>query len=154
MASLIESVLKNELEGLRVRLSHGADPNERDTDGRSPLIYAAIRGRSEIARLLFEHRVGVDTQDGLGYSALHYVAQNYFCEFARLLIRHAATVDVEDNHGNTPLGRAVFESQGRGVMISILLDAGADRNHQNKYGKTPMDLAKLIANYDVTQFFK
>ena len=41
----------------------------------------------------------------------------------------------------------------RGELILFLLRAGADRNHRNKRGKAPVDLAKNIANHDVTQFF-
>ena len=75
-------------------------------------------------------------------------------EMARLLIEHGATIDVEDSHGNTPLWRAVFNSEGRGDLIRILLHAGADRQHVNKHGKTPLGLAETIANYDELQFFE
>ncbi len=73
---------------------------------------------------------------------------------ARLLLDKGATVDIADIHGNTPLWRTVFNSHGRGELISILLNAGADRNHRNKHRKTPLDAAKTIANYDIAQFFK
>ncbi len=153
MASLIDSVLTNDLRGLQAGLLQGADPNERDANGRTLLIHAAIDGKLEIAKVLLEQSADVNAQNGLGYSALHYAAQNYFPELATLLIGHGAMVDAEDIHGNTPLGRAVFESKGRGGVIAVLLEARADRNHRNKHGKTPTDLAKLIANYDTTQFF-
>jgi ankyrin repeat protein len=61
--------------------------------------------------------------------------------------------NIEDRHGNTPLGRAVFNSRGRGELITALLKAGADRYHRNAYGKTPTELANTIANYNVAQFF-
>lgn len=153
MASLIEHVFKNDLGGLQAGLSQGENPNERDGDKRTPLIHAAIDGKLEAAKLLLEGGVDIGAQDSYGYTALHYAAQNYFPELAALLIGLGAKVEAEDNHGNTPLGRAVFESKGRGELISILLKAGADRNHRNKHGKTPMDLATLIANYNIAQFF-
>jgi ankyrin repeat protein len=61
----------------------------------------------------------------LGNSALHYAAQEYHCEMARLLLDSGASVDIQDKHGNTSLWRAVFNSRGRGDVISILLKAGA-----------------------------
>jgi uncharacterized protein len=82
------------------------------------------------------------------------MAQEHHAGIAALLISHGASVDVEDRHGNTSLWRAVFNSRGRGDLITVLLNAGANRNHRNKHGKTPIDLAKTIANYDVAQFFK
>ncbi|HZM82946.1 MAG TPA: ankyrin repeat domain-containing protein [Candidatus Limnocylindrales bacterium] len=55
--------------------------------------------------------------------------------------------------GNTPLFVAVFNSQGRGDLIQLLRGAGADPFKQNSSGQTPVGLARLIANYDVAQFF-
>jgi uncharacterized protein len=124
-----------------------------DSDGRTPLIQAATDNRLELAKLLLESGANVDAQDRLGKSALHYAAQEYHCEMARLLLASGASVDVQDKHGNTPLWRAVFNSRGRGDVISILLKAGADKSHRNKTGKTPLELANTIANYNIVQFF-
>ena len=117
------------------------------------MIHATVDGKLEFAKVLLDAGTDVNARDYIGYSALHYAAQNYLPEMATLLIAHGADVDAEDQYGNTPLWRATFDSKGRGELITILLKAGADRNHLNKKGKTPLDLAKLIANYDVLQFF-
>jgi ankyrin repeat protein len=153
MILLIESVLKNDLSGLQTALAQGADPNERDNEGRSPLIHAAIDNRLEAAELLLGSGADPDAQDEVGNSALHYAAQEHHPEMAVLLIGHRAIIDVEDIHGNTPLWRAVFNSRGRGELINILLGAGANKHHRNKRGKTPMELAQTIANYNILQYF-
>jgi ankyrin repeat protein len=150
---LTRLVFTNDLDGLRSTLSSGADPNEIDNDCRTPLIHAAIDDKREVANLLIDAGANVNAHDGLGNTALHYAAQNYHCAMVSLLIRHGATVDAEDIHGNTPLWRAVFNSRGRGDLIVTLLSAGADRNRKNKHGKTPVDLANTIANFDVAKFF-
>jgi uncharacterized protein len=103
--------------------------------------------------LLLEFGAQVDVQDESGNSALYYAAQGYFPELATMLISRGAAVDIQDQYGNTPLWRAVFNSAGRGELISILLKAGADRNHRNQRGKSPLELANTIANFNVTQFF-
>lgn len=153
MTSLIESIFKNDLAGLRAALAGGATPNGRDNTGRTPLIHAATDNQLEAARLLLDFGAQVDIQDVLGNSALHYAAQGYHPELATMLISHGATVDIQDEYGNTPLWRAVFNSAGRGELISILLKAGADRNHRNQRGKSPLELAKTIANFNIVQFF-
>lgn len=71
----------------------------------------------------------------------------------RRLLDAGANIEAEDAWGNTPLGRAVFESKGRGEVITFLLSRGADRLHANKHGVSPLSLAQSIANYDVAQFF-
>jgi hypothetical protein len=48
---------------------------------------------------------------------------------------------------------AVFNSRGDGDLIMLLRDRGADPFHANERGKTPVGLARLIANHDVARFF-
>jgi len=153
MDSLISYVLRDDVPGLQRAIANGAKPSERDGDGRTPLIHAAIDNRLAVADLLLQSGADTDAQDRLGNSALHYAAQEHHLELTSLLINYGATVDLEDGHGNTPLWRAVFNSRGRGELIQILVTAGADRHHRNKHGKTPFDLANSIANYDVVRFF-
>jgi ankyrin repeat protein len=153
MASLIDYVFQNNLEGLKASLAQGSDTNQVDSDGRTPLIQAAIDNRLEVAKLLLESGANVNAQDALGNSALHYAAQEYHCEMAMLLLGNGASVDMQDKHGNTPLWRAVFNSRGRGEVIAILLKAGADKSHRNRTGKTPLELTKTIANYNIAGFF-
>lgn len=154
MASLMDFVFRNDLHGLGMELARGADPNERDMEGRTPLIQATIDNRLELAQKLLDFGAQVNAQDRLGNSALHYAAQEYRIEIAQLLLKqNGAIADTVDAYGNTPLWRAVFNSRGREKLIQNLLDAGADRNHKNRNGKSPLDLAKTIANFDITQFF-
>lgn len=153
MATLIESVLAGDLGTLQVLLTQNANPDDVDEDGRTPLIHSAIDGRAEIAQALIEAGADVDAKDSLGNSALHYAAQEHQHRIASMLLQAGAQVDSEDIHGNTPLWRAVFNSKGNGDLIRLLLSFGADRWHRNKRGKSPLDLANTIANYDVTQFF-
>jgi hypothetical protein len=47
----------------------------------------------------------------------------------------------------------VFASRGRGEIILALLRAGADRDHLNKHGVSPSQLARKVTNYDLAQFF-
>lgn len=56
--------------------------------------------------------------------------------------------------GNTPLFVAVFNSKGRGDLISLLRERGADPLKANKSGQTPAGLARLIGNYDVARLFE
>jgi ankyrin repeat protein len=96
----------------------------------------------------------VNAQNNEGWTALHFAAQDYQAEMARWLLEHGAAVDPQDQHGNTPLWRAVFNSQGRGNMISVLLGKGADADRRNRHGVSPRELASTIANYDVERFVR
>ena len=69
------------------------------------------------------------------------------------MLRAGASVDLRNAFGNTPLFVAVFNSNGRGEFIQLLRSYGADPLHTNTSGRTPVGLARLIANPDVAQFF-
>ena len=96
----------------------------------------------------------VNSKSVEGWAPLHIAAQNFQKDAALSLLKAGADVDVKDDHGNTPLWKAVFESRGRGEIISLLVLHGADPDLKNNTGKSPRDLANSIANYDVKQFFK
>ena len=91
--------------------------------------------------------------DRLGNTPLHLAAQEGSLEAARVLIDRGASVDQANQHGNTPLFVAVFNSRGRGDLIALLRERGADPLVVNNAGQTPAGLARLIANFDVAQYF-
>ena len=134
-------------------LEAGADINERDSDGRTALHHATIEGEERLVDLLLGRTAQPALADHEGWTPLHYAARGYELPIARRLLDAGAPVDVLDAHGNTPLFRAVFDSRGRGEMIRLLLQAGADRDRKNRHGTSPWDLAETISNYDVKQWF-
>lgn len=127
--------------------------SETDRAGRTPLHYAALEGRvGDVVRLLREG-ANPDALDREGFAPLHFAAQEYQVEATRALLDGGASVEVANRFGNTPLSTATFNSNGRGDIIVMLREAGADPLHVNKFGQTPVGLARLIANYDVAQYF-
>lgn len=125
-----------------------------DKFGRAPLHYAAAC--DDLPGVLDALKAGVDpdAQDSRGWVPLHFAAQEGCLAAARALLDHGAAIDVVDVHGNTPLWVAVFNSRGRGDVIQLLRERGADPWHTNGSGQTPVGLARLIGNYDVAQFFR
>ena len=118
----------------------------------SSLLIAALEGNvDEVSRLLASG-CDPDAGDRQGFVALHFAAQEYFPGIVRLLLESGATVDAENDWGNTPLWTAVFNSQGRGEVIELLREWGADPTHMNRSGRTPLNLARLIGDSDVGRF--
>lgn len=150
---LFEAVLERDLEQIKFLLASGFDAERKDGQGRTALMEATIEGSEEIVRILMQAGANPNAHDRQGYTALHFAAQNYQPGIARVLIDGGAAVDAVDGFGNTPLWRSVFASKGRGEVIRLLLEAGADRNFKNNSGVSPLDLAQTIGNYDIGQFF-
>ncbi len=149
---LLNALLQPDLSALKRLIEASADLNDRDDTGRTVLMHAAIDGTSEVVQLLLDSGALPNLQDESGFTALHFAAQNYCLEAARLLLLGGANVDICDEFGNTPLFKAVYGSKGRGEIIVMLLEAGADPSRKNLSGVSPAELAQRIANYDVRQF--
>jgi ankyrin repeat protein len=135
------------------------DEKSIDRLGRSALHYAAAEQNLDQINLdqirrLIQGGSDVNLADRDGWTPLHFAAQSHNAEVARLLLDSAASVDPRDGHGNTPLWRAVFNSQGRGELIELLRSRGANPLSKNGSGVSPVELARSIANYDVARFFQ
>lgn len=154
MNDLMKAIARKNLHEALEALAGGADANQTEFDGNTPLMEAVILGQCDLTAMLLQHGAVPNIQNPEGWTALHFAADGHFHEIASQLLQHGAIVDVEDRHGNTPLARTVFSSRGRGEMILLLLASNADRHHANRSGVTPLSLASRIANYDVLHFLK
>ncbi len=76
--------------------------------------------------------------DRLGWTALHRAISHGDIPITRALIEAGVPVDAEDRRGETALFFAVFQDP---ALLDILLSAGADPNHRNSLGDTPLFLA-------------
>ena len=92
-------------------LTHGANPNAKDTNGRSSLHFAVFTGKLSIAKLLLDSCAHVNLVDNYGHVPLHLVACSGVEETARL------------------------------PLIRLLLDNGADTKMATIIGDTALDLA-------------
>lgn len=87
---------------------HGADPNERDEPGVSPLGWGAIGNHSAVIRVLLANGAKVNEIDGLGMTPLLYAASIDFgdTEVVELLLGANADPGCKDKQGLTPAGLA------------------------------------------------
>lgn len=120
---------------------------------RAPLHFAVMGDELPTLKALLAKGESPNVQDEQGFTPLHLAAQQGSLAAATALLDAGASVDVENSFGDTPLFVAVFNSGGRGELIRLLRSRGADPRHGNASGQTPVGLARLIANYDVAQFF-
>jgi ankyrin repeat protein len=124
-----------------------------DRYGRTELHYAALDGDAEKIAELIVQGISPGAPDDDGRTPLHAAVQGGFFSACVALLEAGAPVNVRDANGNTPLSIAVFESRGRGDIIKLLRDHGADPRLANNHGVSPLKLALTIANFNVRQFF-
>ena len=128
-------------------------PPQHDEFGRSGLHYAARDGDVAGVRKWIKKGADVNAADKAGWTPLHFAAQALSVEVVRVLLENGASVDPVDGHGSTPLWRAVSASRGEGGVIQALRAAGADPWKKNKFGVSPVESARMVANFDIAQWF-
>ena len=136
------------------KLHAGTDVDTVDSGGRTLLMEAVIKRDHELINILINNGADVNIRDKRNWTALHFAAQEYDLLSTQKLVQGGANVDAQDDYGNSVISRAVFNSRGRGDVIQVLLNHGADVNIKNNSGISALDLAKRISNYDIVQFFQ
>src|SRR5207237_7361410 len=58
-----ERSAKENFEAIKLLLDLGLDPNSANNDGRTPLMVAAMKGRSDVVQLLVDRGAKLDTRD-------------------------------------------------------------------------------------------
>jgi len=106
--------------------------------GQSPLHIACVRGVHKTS-LLLENGADVNKIDGNGKTPLFYAG----FEESMILLKEGAYVDrIEFFHGRTPLfGCNLDDSEVSSIDVEksrLLIEHGADVNHQDDYGKTAL----------------
>lgn len=150
----LSSLYKNDRESFNEAIVELDDINYQDKDGRSLLIYAVLENDIDLVEALINRGAKVNLNDNNGWTALHFAANEHLVAITKLLIKKGADVNAKDSYGNTVIWRAVFASKGRGEIIELLLDNGADPSIVNDSDVSALSLADTIGNYDVSQFFR
>ncbi|MBI2680588.1 MAG: ankyrin repeat domain-containing protein [Candidatus Solibacter usitatus] len=138
------------VDAVRAALAAGGDVNERDIDGSTPLMHAALECRAEIVSLLLER--GADARlrsqsgrpgsfTGNGQTAL-LVASGCF------MARRRAELAPERH---MPAGYAAYELAAPLKMARDLIAHGAEVNTADAAGRTPLMMAAMQGWADVVR---
>ena len=153
----IESVFEisnlDEIEKIRKKLNSGLDINVVDSGGRTLLMQACIEQNHELIEILLKMGAAVNIREERNWTALHFAAQNHDITAMTLLIEKGADVNAKDDYDNSVILKATSGSGGNGESIRLLLKHGADCKVKNKSGISALDLAKMVTNFDLMQYF-
>ncbi|KAK2812205.1 hypothetical protein FQN50_001563 [Emmonsiellopsis sp. PD_5] len=112
-----------------VLLKTGLDPTARDTNGQTPLWWAAKEGHDLVIKLFSS----TDTV------TLPTLAAEGHQELIKSLLERGYDVNTKDFRKRTPLHNAI--SCGDLELAAALISSGADTNSEDNYGTTPLQLA-------------
>ena len=135
-AAFFANVTPQEVEDC---LQWGADVNETDDNGNTPLHWAGYNENPEIAIALLDAGADVNATNNVGSTPLLMASSNENPDVAIALLDAGADVNATNNVGSTPL---LMASSNENPDVAIaLLDAGADVDATNNDGSTPLHWA-------------
>jgi ankyrin repeat protein len=139
--SLLRAVAAGDVSLTKSLLRDGADPNETDRTGQTPLLRAAYRlDHLELINALLDAGADPNIADQDGNMPLIVGATDDRLETVRMLIEHGADVDAANRDGDTPLTNAACWGSRR--VVDLLLKHGADPRRPDGAGVTGEQLAR------------
>lgn len=129
---LIQASAKGDPAEIQKLVKQGANVNEADAKGITPLMYAAMSGKTEAVEALLSLGANLNAQDKYGYSALIHSLSYGYEDMSQLLIESNADVNARTYNGDTPLLIALAKC--RTPTIKMLINNGADINAGNNQG--------------------
>ena len=122
------------MEIVRILIDAGAKLNLKTETGSTALMAAAGRARPKAVAMLLQ--AGAD---------VHAVNRQKSTALIIALETHHLLKDVDK------AGEVVYRVRANGddilETVRLLVEAGADINHKNKFGDTPLERARLIAGW-------
>ncbi len=119
-------------------LNQSINVNEKDTMGRTPLMYAAVRNYCvEILKLLLDKgkNIDINATDSEGNNALIYAVDRGNIDAVKLLLqKKELDINKKNNKNETALTFAIRRNNLE--LVKLLLEKGADVNNANKLGIT------------------
>ena len=96
------AVVTNNVEAIKQHVATGSNLNEKDPfGGSSPLISAALFGKTEIAKILIGAGADINLQNNDGSTALH--TASFFCrpEIVKMLLDKRADKTIKNKYSST-----------------------------------------------------
>ena len=123
LADLIE---RGERRAALALIESGADVNEPQGDGTTPLHWAAYRVEPELSALLLARGARPDAMNAYGASPLGEAAKTGSIELVEILLEAGADPEARNADGQTALMLAA--RSGSAAIAELLIDHGADVN--------------------------
>jgi alkylhydroperoxidase family enzyme len=119
IAGLCAAAKEGNAEAVRKLTQQGVPPDEQDTQGATPLWYAAARGHTDIVRVLLEtNAVDVNATTVDKRTPLFWPAAYGYVEVVKLLLDYGAQQNYEDKVGRSPL--TIARIHGETEIVKIL----------------------------------
>lgn len=142
---ILNSVKKNDIQGVSKALESGVDVNTADNNKRSLLLIATVNQQTGMARLLVKHGANVNHQADNLDSPFLYAGASGQTELVQLFLDHEARFDLFNRYNGTALIPAC--ERGHVETVRLLANTkGFPVDHVNRLGWTALMEAILLGD--------
>jgi len=150
---LIHAALHNEIDNVRLLLTHNVDIDTQTVHGQTPLLVAAKHNYLELAEILLENSANVNLKTNKHRSALITAAKYGHVKMLFLLLKYGAKVNNQTVRGASALLYAA--SEGHEECVRLLLQQPkcnlelAGRFHHGEKKKKPIEVAREAGHENI-----
>lgn len=123
---------------LQNAIKNGADLNAKSITGKTVLMNLIEHFNTSSALLVLKGNVNPNLPDAFGLTALSYALIRDNKQIVSALIKKGSDVNVRSENFKTPLMIAASDLSATVSTIKLLLDAGANLDLKDKWGKTAL----------------
>ena len=147
--TLHEAVEEARADVVQVLIDAGADIEEKDYNGRTPLLLACLVGWLDTVKVLVQAGAELSVADADGDTCLIVASRAGYTETVRYLVG-LGQVDVNQVGGTEYNVTALHEAVtlNHADVVQVLIDAGANIDNKDSFGYTPLLLACMRGFHD------
>ncbi|TRZ03944.1 hypothetical protein DNTS_029287 [Danionella cerebrum] len=138
-AALFKAVQRNLDEVAASLIDHGAEVNDSNELGYTPMLLAAELGNTETFKVLLSKKARLDVRLPNQISSLHLAVRSGSLQIAQILLNNGIDPDISGCNDQTPLHLCAKHNQL--ALMALLLRHGAQINCTTREGFTPLHLA-------------
>jgi ankyrin repeat protein len=150
--SIRDALLEGDLSIVESKLDAGADIEELDEDGDTPLLVCCTSNPTiELINHLIDHGANINAVNARGESPLLIAAKYKIGYLSEILLTHEPNVNLTSHDGTTPLYWAAYKKQV--VLAKALLRRGADPtiNPKNQENGTTLQWAVSTGDLELVR---
>ncbi|MGL4668265.1 MAG: ankyrin repeat domain-containing protein [Saezia sp.] len=144
--AILIAAMNKQYDAVSFLIEAGADINQQDQTCFNPFLWGCLNDDLTLVKIMVKANADLNRMTRFGGVGITPAAEKGHVEVVRELLE---TTDINYNHTNfvgwTPLLEAIVLNDGgakQQEIVRLLLKHGANPNMTDKYGKTPLYLAR------------